>query len=57
MKGAAEYEILVDKPDMAVAGMAAQSFSHILIILFIIFGNIAYFADKRKKSKTKGGIK
>ncbi len=57
MKGAAEYEKLVDKPDMAVAGMAAQSFSHILIILFIIFGNIAYFADKRKKSKTKGGIK
>jgi len=33
MKGAAEYEVLVDKPDLAVAGMASQSYSHLVIIL------------------------
>lgn len=49
MKGAAEYETLIEQPDIAVAGMAAQSFVHILIVLFIVFGNIAYFVEKRKK--------
>jgi len=52
MKGAAEYETLIKHPDLAVAGMAAQSFVHILIVLFIIFGNIAYFIEKKK-----GGVK
>lgn len=55
MKGAAEYEKLVERPDVATAGMAAQSFVHILIIFFIIFGNIAYFIEKRGKGK--GGVK
>ncbi|MEJ5307602.1 MAG: hypothetical protein WHT27_04830 [candidate division WOR-3 bacterium] len=54
MKGAAEYEVLVGKPDLAVAGMASQSYSHLVIILFIILGNIAYFIEKRTKSKEGG---
>ena len=54
MKGAAEYEKLIDRPDVAIAGMAAQSFVHILIIFFIIFGNVAYFIEKREKN-SKGG--
>ncbi len=53
MKGAAEYETLVKYPDLAVAGMAAQSFVHILIVLFIIFGNIAYFVEKKQKGGNK----
>ncbi len=51
MKGAAEYETLIEQPDIAVAGMAAQSFVHILIVLFIVFGNIAYFIEKRKNKE------
>ncbi|HAF07569.1 MAG: hypothetical protein QME48_04355 [bacterium] len=54
MKGAAEYEVLVDKPDLAVAGMASQSYSHLVIILFIILGNIAYFIEKGMKNKEGG---
>jgi len=54
MKGAAEYEVLVDKPDLAVAGMASQSYSHLVIILFIVLGNIAYFIEKGMKNKEGG---
>lgn len=51
LQGAAEYETLVSHPGTAVAGMVAQSTAHILILLFIIMGNIAYFLIKgRKKS-------
>ncbi len=49
MKGAAEYENLIgDKQGLATKGMDAQSAAHILIILFIIIGNIAYFTAKKK---------
>ncbi len=54
MKGAAEYEALVGKPDLAVAGMASQSYSHLVIIIFIILGNIAYFVEKSRKAKEGG---
>jgi len=54
MKGSAEYEVLENKPDLAVAGMASQSYSHIVIILFIIFGNIAFFIEKNRKRKEGG---
>ena len=50
MKGAAEYEVLVEKPGPAVAGMDAQSFSHALIILFMILGNVGYYATRGKKA-------
>lgn len=51
MKGAAEYEVLVEKPGSASAGMDAQSFSHALVILFIILGNIGYVLTKDKGKK------
>ena len=41
MKGAAEYEVLVEIRQRN-SGMDAQSFSHALIILFIILGNLGY---------------
>ncbi len=53
LKGAAEYEYLVDRVGLATAGMAAQSYAHLLIIIFIIMGNIAYFIEK-KSGKDKG---
>ena len=49
LKGAAEYESLInDKKGLATGGMDAQSAAHIVIILFIILGNIAYFTAKKK---------
>ena len=51
MKGAAEYETLVDHPGAATAGMAAQSASHVLLIAFILFGNVIYFLRRRKGSR------
>ena len=49
--GAAEYEILLNRPAMANAGMTIQSFVHLTIILLIILGNIAFFLQKSKGSK------
>jgi hypothetical protein len=43
LKGAAEYEILIQKPGMGQKGMDAQSISHLVIILLVIAGNVAYF--------------
>lgn len=49
LRGAAEYEQLVGMPGAAVKGMFVQSISHILIVLLIVLGNVAYFAARRKK--------
>lgn len=40
LKGAAEYEALLNLKGTATSGMDAQSIAHILIIIFIILGNI-----------------
>ncbi len=50
MRGAAEYEIMVGKPGTAVAGMDAQSFAHVLIMLLIIVGNVGYILTRKKPS-------
>jgi len=47
MKGGAEYELLVGAPGNAVQGMDAQSLGHIVIIVFIIFGNLGFFLGKK----------
>jgi hypothetical protein len=49
LSGAAEYEKLIDTPGDATIGMDAQSIVHILIIVLIVLGNIAYFATRRHK--------
>jgi len=49
MRGAAEYEKLVDAKALATKGMNAQSFAHLMIILFIVFGNVAFFLTRRKR--------
>ena len=53
LRGAAEYEILIERPGQAVAMMDAQSMGHLLIIGFIVMGNIAYFASKRDEDKAR----
>lgn len=47
MKGAAEYEQLVHKPGNATRGLDAQSLVHLLVIAFVIIGNIGYYANKK----------
>ena len=49
MSGAAQYEVLVDRPGLGLGGMDAQSISHLVIIALILIGNIAYVAVGRKK--------
>lgn len=48
LKGAAEYEKLVNSCGTAIKGMTAQSVAHFAIILFIILGNIGYFVVRKK---------
>jgi hypothetical protein len=50
LRGGAEYEVLVGFRDKAVEGMDAQSAVHIVIILFIVIGNLGYFAERRSKA-------
>ena len=49
MKGAGEYEQLLEKPGLGLAGMAAQSSVHVAVIVFIILANVFYFIDRRKR--------
>ena len=49
LKGAAEYEMLLKKPGMGQKGMDAQSVSHLVIVLMIVWGNMGYIL-KRKSS-------
>ncbi|UJS19520.1 MAG: hypothetical protein L3J18_11465 [Candidatus Brocadia sp.] len=49
LKGAAEYETLVRKKGSAVNGMRPQSVVHVIIIIFVIFGNIIYFTTRRAR--------
>lgn len=54
LKGAAEYEKLVNRPGLAIAGMDAQSLAHALVILFVLLGNVAFFVG-RSRQGTGGG--
>lgn len=49
LKGAAEYEKLINLPGFATKGMDAQSIAHLIIIMFIVIGNIGFFASKKQK--------
>jgi len=49
--GAAEYEYLIERPGLGMAGMNVQSLSHFLILGFVIVGNIIYFWGRWKKRK------
>lgn len=49
MKGAAEYERLVESYGLATVGMDSQSSAHVLIIAFIVLGNIIFWMEKRRK--------
>ncbi len=44
----AEYEVLLNKPGLAVAGVDAVSTSHLLVIMLVTVGNITYFLTKEE---------
>ena len=51
MPGAAEYEALIGSPGIGTSGMDAQSIAHLVIVIFIVFGNITYFIETRRAKK------
>lgn len=51
LKGASEYERLMDYDGMATKGMIAQLWVHVTIVIFILLGNVAYFVTRSGKKK------
>ncbi|MBU8932897.1 MAG: hypothetical protein KOO62_02710 [candidate division Zixibacteria bacterium] len=49
MNGAAEFEKLTEYTGNATKFMLSQSFAHMIVIAFIIIGNVAFFVGGRKK--------
>lgn len=53
MRGAAEYEGLIRHQDKGVQGMDSQSVIHVLIIVLIVLGNIAFFSKARSERRER----
>lgn len=54
--GAAYLEMLAGTPGFAVSAMDSQSIGHMIIIIFLILGNVSYLASRyyyRKESRAK----
>jgi len=51
MPGAAEYESLIGQAGIGTSGMDAQSVAHIVIVAFIVFGNISFFLERKRSRK------
>ncbi len=50
LTSSAEYELLVNRKGLGVAGVDAVSMSHILVTILVILGNVGYFATRGRKS-------
>jgi hypothetical protein len=48
MSGGAEFERLTGRQDKATKFMLSQSLAHVIVIAFIIIGNVAFFRSGRK---------
>jgi hypothetical protein len=53
LKGAAEYETLIEYPGDATSGMDAQSIVHALIVVFILLGNAVYLMSLRSQKRAE----
>ena len=51
LRGAAEYESLIDQKGKAVAGMDAQSATHVAIIVLVIMCNLFYFSLRQQRGQ------
>jgi hypothetical protein len=47
LRGASDYERLVGIPGRGMTGMGSQTFGHLLIVAFVILGNVGYFLNRR----------
>lgn len=54
LKSAAEYEIAVKMPGAATAAMDAQSMGHMVIVLFVVLGNLLFLSERREQKVRKG---
>jgi hypothetical protein len=54
LSGAAEYEVLVGRPDIGVAGADVLNAGHAVVILAIVFGNVLYFLERRRRGGRGG---
>ncbi|MBI5059285.1 hypothetical protein HZB60_05830 [candidate division KSB1 bacterium] len=50
ISGAAEYESLLKKPGLALITMGGQTTGHLIIIFFIVVGNVIFFINRRSRS-------
>ena len=53
MRGAAEYEALIDHRDLGTDCMFAQSLIHVLVIGLVIAGNVLYFRKRPPKPRER----
>jgi hypothetical protein len=49
VKGIAEFEFITNYPGTATAGIGAITVANLLLIFFVLLGNIIYFRDRSKK--------
>lgn len=54
LKSAAEYEIAVNMPGAATAAMDAQSLGHVVIVLFVLIGNLLFLVERTEQKARKG---
>ena len=50
LTASAEYELILNQPGLAIAGVDAISVSHLMVIILVIIGNIGYFLSKGRRS-------
>lgn len=51
LKGAAEYEKLINRPADGLKGMDAQTIVHLFVVVMILLGNIAFLLVQRAKKR------
>lgn len=51
LRGAAEYESLINRDGGGMRGMLAQTTAHLYVIFLIVVGNVVYFTASRRKGK------
>lgn len=54
-RAAAEYELLIKRPSAGLQNTDALSISQTLVLLYVVIGNVAYFASRQKKKPQGGG--
>ena len=51
LKGAAEYETLIGQRGLGTRGMPAQQWAHLLVIAFIIIGNLGHYFTRKSAGR------